>query len=43
MMHLAPLPGTPLYNADGGIDAIVEAARRDLKALQAADVDAVMF
>jgi membrane complex biogenesis BtpA family protein len=43
MMHLAPLPGTPLYDADGGIDAIVEAARRDLKALQAADVDAVMF
>lgn len=43
MVHLLPLPGTPLYDADGGIDAIVEAARKDLKALQDADVDAVMF
>jgi membrane complex biogenesis BtpA family protein len=43
MVHLSPLPGTPLYDADGGVEAIVEAARRDLRALQAADVDAVMF
>lgn len=43
MVHLAPMPGTPLYDAEGGVEAIVEAARRDLKALQAADVDAVMF
>jgi membrane complex biogenesis BtpA family protein len=43
MVHLLPLPGTPLYDPEGGIEAIVEAARRDLKALQAADVDAVMF
>lgn len=43
MMHLAPMPGTPLYDAEGGVEAIVEAARRDLKALQDADVDAVMF
>jgi uncharacterized protein len=43
MVHLAPMPGTPLYDAEGGIEAIVEAARRDLKALQDADVDAVMF
>ncbi|MET0169934.1 MAG: BtpA/SgcQ family protein [Aliihoeflea sp.] len=43
MVHLAPMPGTPLYDADGGVKAIVEAARRDLRALQAADVDAVMF
>lgn len=43
MVHLAPMPGTPLYDADGGVEAIVEAARRDLKALQDADVDAVMF
>ncbi|CAM5389693.1 MAG: BtpA/SgcQ family protein [Aquamicrobium sp.] len=43
MVHLNPLPGTPLYDAEAGIDGIVEAARRDLKALQAADVDAVMF
>jgi uncharacterized protein len=43
MVHLAPMPGTPLYDAAGGVEAIVEAARRDLKALQDADVDAVMF
>jgi len=43
MVHLNPLPGTPLYDAQGGIEGIVEAARRDLLALQAADVDAVMF
>ncbi|MHB2266029.1 BtpA/SgcQ family protein [Aliihoeflea sp. PC F10.4] len=43
MVHLAPMPGTPLYDEKGGVEAIVEAARRDLKALQAADVDAVMF
>ncbi len=43
MVHLLPLPGTPLYDAEGGVEAIVEAARKDLKALQDADVDAVMF
>lgn len=43
MVHLKPLPGTPLYDAEGGIEAIVEAARADLVALQAAGVDAVMF
>jgi membrane complex biogenesis BtpA family protein len=43
MVHLSPLPGSPLYDSQAGISGIVEAARRDLKALQAADVDAVMF
>ena len=43
MVHLPPLPGAPLYDPVGGIEAIVEAARRDLRALQEADVDAVMF
>lgn len=43
MVHLPPLPGTPLYDAELGVAGIVEAARRDLRALQAADVDAVMF
>lgn len=43
MVHLAALPGAPLYDARGGIEAVVEAARRDLAALQAAGVDAVMF
>ncbi|WP_038043953.1 BtpA/SgcQ family protein [Thermus tengchongensis] len=41
MVHLRALPGTPLY--DGDLEGIVEAARQDLLALQAAGVDAVMF
>jgi len=32
-----------LYDADAGMDPIVEAARADLDALQAAGVDAIMF
>lgn len=43
MVHLGALPGTPLFDADAGLDGIVEAAHADLKALQAAGVDAVMF
>lgn len=43
MVHLLPMPGSPLYNADAGIDGIVAAAHKDLVALQEADVDAVMF
>lgn len=43
MVHCGALPGTPLYDQAGGPDALVEAARNDLKALQAAGFDAVMF
>ena len=43
MVHLSALPGAPLYDAAGGIEAIVEAAGRDLDALCAAGFDAVMF
>jgi membrane complex biogenesis BtpA family protein len=43
MVHFDALPGAPLYDPDGGIEAIVAHARRDLLALQAAGVDAVMF
>jgi len=43
MVHLGALPGSPLYDADGGVEAIVEAARADLEALQTAGFDAVMF
>lgn len=43
MVHLGALPGAPLYNANTGVGAIVEAARHDLLSLQAAGVDAVMF
>ena len=43
MVHLAALPGSPLYDRERGLDGIVEAAAKDLEALQAADFDAVMF
>ncbi|TKT74684.1 BtpA/SgcQ family protein [Aquamicrobium sp. LC103] len=43
MVHLNPMPGTPLYDAEAGVEGMVEAARRDLQYLQDADVDAVMF
>jgi uncharacterized protein len=43
MCHLLGLPGRPRYDAAGGIDRIVELARRDLRALQDGGVDAVMF
>jgi uncharacterized protein len=43
MVHFGALPGSPLYDAKGGIDGLIEGARKDLKALQAAGFDAVMF
>jgi uncharacterized protein len=43
MVHLGAMPGTPLYDAAGGVDAILRGAEADLAALQAAGVDAVMF
>jgi len=43
MVHLGALPGSPLYDSSGGVDALVAAARRDLMALQKAGFDAVMF
>ena len=43
MCHLRALPGDPGYDADRGLDWIVEGARADLHALQAGGVDAIMF
>ncbi len=43
MVHLGAMPGTPLYDGAGGVEAILAAATADLDALQAAGVDAVMF
>jgi len=43
MVHLGALPGAPLYDAAGGVENIIEGARKDLGALQAAGVDGVMF
>lgn len=43
MAHATPLPGGPLYDATQGVKGIVEALRRDVRALQEGGVDAVMF
>ena len=43
MVHLGALPGTPLYDSDTGLQGLLDSARRDLLALQAAGFDAVMF
>lgn len=43
MVHLGALPGTPLHDPDLGLDGLVAAAAADLRALQSAGVDAVMF
>ncbi len=43
MMHLLPLPGRPLHDARGGMEAIVDALRRDLDILQEGGVDGLLF
>lgn len=43
MVHLGALPGTPLFDAQSGLEGLIESARADLAALQAAGFDAVMF
>lgn len=43
MVHLGALPGAPLHDAERGLEGLVEAARADLLALQAAGFGAVMF
>jgi membrane complex biogenesis BtpA family protein len=43
MAHVPPLPGTPLYDEDRGVDGLVESVRSDLRILLDEGVDAVMF
>jgi len=43
MCHLQPMPGDPYYDAEGGMEKVVECARHDLHALQDGGVDGVMF
>jgi membrane complex biogenesis BtpA family protein len=43
MVHLPALPGMPLYDAAGGMEAIIASAERDVAALQDGGVDGVMF
>src|SRR5665213_2949547 len=43
MVHIGALPGTPLYDADGGLAKLIDGAAADIDNLQAGGVDAVMF
>ena len=43
MVHIGALPGTPLYDADGGLEKLIDGAAADIENLQAGGVDAVMF
>jgi len=43
MVHFPALPGTPLYDAEGGMEAIRTWVHRDVAALQAGGIHAVMF
>jgi uncharacterized protein len=43
MCHLGAMPGDPHYEKKGGMQQVIEWARRDLQALQNGGVDAVMF
>jgi uncharacterized protein len=43
MAHFLPLPGSPLYDAEGGVTAIVAAMAEDVRALLEGGVDAILF
>lgn len=43
MVHIGALPGSPLYNADGGMQKLIDDVVLDIEKLQDGGVDAVMF
>jgi uncharacterized protein len=43
MAHFPPMPGQPLHDASGGVQAILDAVGRDVAILARSGVDAVMF
>jgi membrane complex biogenesis BtpA family protein len=43
MVHIGALPGTPLYDAKGGLPRLVEGVAADIERLQQGGVDALMF
>jgi hypothetical protein len=43
MAHIGALPGTPLYDAAGGVCRLIDDVGRDIENLQAGGVDAIMF
>lgn len=43
MAHIGALPGTPLYDAEGGMPKLIDDVRGDVQALQSGGIDAIMF
>ena len=43
MAHIGALPGSPLYDADGGMQKLIDGVVADITALQEGGVDAIMF
>lgn len=43
MAHIGALPGAPLYDADGGVERLIENVIKDIEKLQSGGVDAIMF
>jgi uncharacterized protein len=43
MCHLRALPGRPRHDVPGGMDAVYQALREDVRALQEAGVDGLLF
>jgi len=43
MCHLMALPGDPEYDRSGGMERVIEMAKKDLVGLQEGGIDAVMF
>lgn len=43
MAHIGALPGAPLYDADGGMQKLIDGVTADIEKLQAGGVDAIMF
>lgn len=43
MVHFGALPGSPLYDPKSGVEGLIDGVSKDLDALQAAGVDAIMF
>ena len=43
MAHIGALPGTPLYDAGGGVNKLIDDVAKDIEKLQAGGVHAIMF
>ncbi len=43
MAHIGALPGTPFYDADGGMNKLIDGVVEDIEKLHGGGVDAIMF